>query len=272
MLAVTEIKRDSPNLGLTTPIPVEDAFLVALQVREVVDHELWLDGRSVYAAPLPAGTTTIYDLRRNPIAYVGSPFHSLHFYLPRPTINAMAEEEGVPAIDDLKYELGDCGKHDAVLRLGNALLPAFEQPNQANRLFVDHVCMALCAHVICAFGGYERGQLSHARGGLSPRQERIAKEIMHSNLDGEVPLEELARACGLSIGHFARAFRNTTGLPPHRWLLQRRLEKAKQEMCNTDASLADIALECGFADQSHFTRVFARAFGSSPGAWRRQHR
>jgi AraC-like DNA-binding protein len=76
-------------------------------------------------------------------------------------------------------------------------------------------------------------------------------------------------ACGLSVGHFARAFRQSTGLAPHAWLLRTRVERAKIMLRRPGASLALIAQACGFADQSHFTRVFSRQVGVSPAAWRR---
>src|SRR5436189_163530 len=82
-------------------------------------------------------------------------------------------------------------------------------------------------------------------------------------LDQPISLPELARACKLSPGHFARAFRKMTGQPPHRWLMEQRIEKAKQLLVDSTLSLAQIALTCGFADQSHFTRVFAQLVQSS---------
>jgi AraC family transcriptional regulator len=107
------------------------------------------------------------------------------------------------------------------------------------------------------------------RGGLAPWQVRRAKEVLSANLDGGVPLKEVARECRLSVSHFSRAFRRTMGVAPHRWLLARRIELAKEQLRNTELSLSDAALACGFADQSHLTRVFTRMVGVSPGAWRR---
>lgn len=107
------------------------------------------------------------------------------------------------------------------------------------------------------------------RGGLAPWQLRRTKELICSRLDQTVPLADLARAVKLSPGHFVRAFKQSTGQPPHRWLLEQRIEKAKQLLINTSLPLAEIALACGFSDQSHFTRVFSRAAHISPGAWRR---
>jgi AraC family transcriptional regulator len=108
-----------------------------------------------------------------------------------------------------------------------------------------------------------------ARGGLAPWQLRRAKEMICSRLGQAVPLAELARAVNVSPGHFVRAFKQSTGQPPHRWLVEQRIEKAKQLLVNTSLSLAEIALACGFSDQSHFARAFSRAMHTSPSAWRR---
>ena len=109
------------------------------------------------------------------------------------------------------------------------------------------------------------------RGGLAPWQQRRAKELMSANLNEELPLSRLASECGLSVRLFARAFRASTGMPPHRWLLRRRVERAKELLGTRVLSLADVAMFCGFADQSHFTRVFTAIAGVSPGAWRRMN-
>ena len=84
-------------------------------------------------------------------------------------------------------------------------------------------------------------------------------------------LVQLAEECGLSVAHFARAFRQSLKTSPHRWLLERRIERAMAMLSREQASLADIALACGFSDQSHFTRVFAKHAGVSPGQWRREN-
>src|SRR5262245_61042119 len=76
-IAVTHILCDIANNGLSTPIPREDAFLVTLQVRACPAHDLWIDGRAMKTGPLPAGTTCIYDLRRNPMVNSISPFENL---------------------------------------------------------------------------------------------------------------------------------------------------------------------------------------------------
>jgi AraC-like DNA-binding protein len=126
--------------------------------------------------------------------------------------------------------------------------------------------LALGAHVAQAYGGM-RPVLRPVRGGLAPWQVRRATEML--NLDGDVPLKEVANECRLSVSHFSRAFRRTMGMAPHQWLLTKRIEGAKEKLRDNETSLSDVALACGFADQSHLTRVFTRMVGISPGAWRR---
>jgi AraC-like DNA-binding protein len=104
---------------------------------------------------------------------------------------------------------------------------------------------------------------------ISTRMPR-SRWLSGSAIAGEgMPLARLAAECGLSVRHFARAFRQSTGVPPHRWLLRRRVERAAELLGNRALPLADIAIACGFADQSHFTRVFTALMGASPNTWRR---
>jgi AraC family transcriptional regulator len=268
--AFTELRSDHPAHAVSDPIPREDAFLVALQLRDFPDHKYWEDGRQSPVFSLLAGCTTLYDLKRDPRFLMDKPFHSVHFYLPRKFLNAIADAANGARIDDLRYEPG-CGVDDPIMRaLSSVLYPALNRPEQANRLFVDCVMLALGCHVAQTYGDPEKAARP-ARGGLAPWQERRAKEIIEANLDGEVPLTQLARECGLSTGHFSRAFKDTIGIPPHQWLLRRRIDNAMRLLRNQHLSLPEVALACGFSDQSHFTRVFTKLSGTSPGTWRRLH-
>jgi AraC-like DNA-binding protein len=91
---------------------------------------------------------------------------------------------------------------------------------------------------------------------------------VEAHLDGDPSIIDLARECGLSSSHFARAFSRTTGMPPHRWLMKRRVERAKHLLATGELELAQIALACGFVDQSHLNRVFTRFEDCAPGRWR----
>jgi transcriptional regulator GlxA family with amidase domain len=104
---------------------------------------------------------------------------------------------------------------------------------------------------------------------LAPWQLRRVTDFMRDNLPDTLQLAQLAAISGLSPSHFGRAFKGSTGLPPHRWHLNLRIERARAMLTDAGASLADVACATGFADQSHFTRVFSKIVGTSPGAWRR---
>lgn len=270
-MSVTEVRSDLDNFGVTDPIPNEDAFLIALQLRECVDHDLFFDSKHVCPRHFEAGVTSIYDLRRDPIADLRSPFHSAHLHLPCKVLDAIAEEVGAPRIDELRYELG-AGMDDPVVRhLILSLLPSLAKPAEASAEFVDHVTLALAFHVARTYGGM-RAARRVPKGGLAPWQERRAKELLASDLSGKMTLATLAAECELSVRHFSRAFRQSTGVPPHRWLSKLRIERAKELLRRPDLTLADLALACGFSDQSHFTRTFSAVVGVSPGHWRRSIR
>ena len=95
--------------------------------------------------------------------------------------------------------------------------------------------------------------------------------MLDARLDGSVSLAELACACQLSVRHFARAFRRSTGQPPHRWLVERRSSVPEGLLEFSRLPMGEVAASCGFASPSHFARVFRLATGMTPGAWRRGH-
>ena len=107
---------------------------------------------------------------------------------------------------------------------------------------------------------------------LAPWQARRAIQLLTEATATACPVTALATACGLSRSHFAHAFRATTGMPPHKWLLRHRIRRACELMEQTDQRLAEIAHCCGFADQSHFSRRFRAVMGCSPAVWRRERR
>jgi AraC family transcriptional regulator len=132
------------------------------------------------------------------------------------------------------------------------------------------VTLALAVHLAQTYSGKIPRQLK--RGGLSSRDVRRAKEIIDANLNGDLSAAELAQECGMSTSHFGKAFRQSVGVSPHRWILLRRIEVAKDLLCNSTRSICEIGLDCGFADQSHLTRVFRSFVGVGPGKWRRENR
>jgi AraC family transcriptional regulator len=118
-------------------------------------------------------------------------------------------------------------------------------------------------------GATETPAMDQARGGLAPWQIRKVTAHVEAHLHRSIRNEDLATLVRLNPSHFGRAFRNSLGEPPHEYVIRRRIERAQGLMLSTDASLSDIALDCGLADQSHLTRLFRRIVGESPRVWRR---
>jgi AraC family transcriptional regulator len=268
-LAVTRCKLDIPLETITNSPPREDAYMIVIQIRGKNSRELWLDGKSISTEPLHAGGVVFHDLRRSPRFYFKDPLNSVNYFLERKTLDMIADDAEVSRIPELKFTPGVGVMDQVVQQLTRLILPAFDHPDHVSELFADHISLALGSHIARTYGGM-RSAVAPRQGGLAAWQERRAKELMSANLRGNVSSADLATECLLSAGHFARAFRHSTGLSPHQWLIQCRIEKAHALLREGRLSLAEIARACGFADQSHFTKAYTRRRGISPGAWRRQ--
>jgi AraC family transcriptional regulator len=106
------------------------------------------------------------------------------------------------------------------------------------------------------------------KGGLAPAQRRRVLDYIEANLAAPLSLGELARVCHLSEYHFARMFHLSLGIPPHRYVLARRLATARRLLAERQQALGDIGLACGFASPSHFSSRFRQAMGDTPAAYR----
>jgi AraC family transcriptional regulator len=109
-------------------------------------------------------------------------------------------------------------------------------------------------------------------GGLAPRKARQLTEYIELRLAERLAISEMAGVPGLSRSHFCRAFRATFNQSPRQYIEARRIERAQRLMIETDQSLLQIALACGFNDPAHFSKTFRNAVGLSPSRWRRMHR
>jgi len=136
----------------------------------------------------------------------------------------------------------------------------------ANGLAMVEAVTTALGHLLVRHAGIEQPRPVHSRGGLSSAAKSRVLELIEAALDARLTVEMLSREVGLAPAHFARAFKETMGRAPHQYLLALRLERARRLLETTEVSLSDIAHRAGFADQAHFTRLFKRAFGTTPGA------
>jgi transcriptional regulator of acetoin/glycerol metabolism/AraC-like DNA-binding protein len=114
----------------------------------------------------------------------------------------------------------------------------------------------------------QRAPAAQARGGLPPGAMRRVREYVDAHLGESMDLAELASIAGLSVFHFARQFKQSAGVTPHSYLVQRRVERAQDLLARTDLALSEIAVAAGFSDQSHLARHFRQMLGTTPREFR----
>lgn len=268
-IAVTRLRVNTPEHGATEPFESEEAYILSVQF-SAFEYSFSRAGHAPARYAWPEKTAAVYDLREQWQAVMHTPFDVMHFHLPQAALNRIADQLEAPPIQGLYCHPAE-GKHDPILYgLAVALIPSVERPYEESRLFVDYTRFIVGAHAARHYGGMKAISPTR-RGGLAPWQERRATELISENLGGNLTIEDLAVACEVSVGHFVRAFRKTTGLTPHRWLTQRRIDKSKLALRASSQAISEIAVNCGFSDQSHFTRVFSQVVGVSPALWRRNY-
>lgn len=268
-LAITRLIVKKGLVELPKVIP-EKAFTISVHLHKPVCRGwgTWVDGKFLRVESWMEGGVGIYDLESDPRAYRNSAFDSVHYNLPRTTLDAFTEETGLPRVGALFAAQG--ARDDALFHLTKVILPALSQPNLFSQLFLDHFVLMLCSHVIQTYST-SRSVPKVYQGGLAPWQTRRVTEMLHEHLDGNLRLSELARECRLSVSHFARSFKLSFGTPVHRYLISRRIEVAKDLLLHSIKPLPDIALQVGFSDQAAFSRTFSSLVGTTPGRWRREN-
>ncbi len=137
----------------------------------------------------------------------------------------------------------------------------------SGRLFLDSVEQAMAVTLVSGHA-VRRRLVQISRGGLGPMRLRRIIELIHANVEGDLSLDEMAQAVGLSTAHFARMFRKSTGETPHQFVLRQRLERAKAMLRAPGARVLDVAVACGFKTQQHFAQVFRDVCGISPTGYR----
>jgi AraC family transcriptional regulator len=136
-------------------------------------------------------------------------------------------------------------------------------------LFAESLSVGVALH-LCRTRGIHAPPAAGDRGQLSRWQWSHLRDLMDNDLTGDLSLSTLAASVNLSKQHFVRLFRNTTGTSPHRYIVQMRIERARDIIQASERPLVEVASETGFASQSHLSRIFKRTYGVTPGDVRRQ--
>lgn len=272
-VAVAELlcRSEDSHGRFSRPLPCEEGYLVTVALQDIEGYELWAQGQS-YVSPtgIPTGAACVYDLSKCPILHYATPFHALWFYFSREALAEAAIELGLAPSDSLAVALGASIDDPVIQHLGEAIRWSFSDLRPENVVLIRHVIMSLRGHLVRHYSGAPE-VIDSLRASLAPWQERKAKQMIEERLVEGISIAEIAKTLGISQSCFVRSFKRSSNYTPHQWLIMRRIDRAIELMRHTRSRIGDIAVSVGFADQSHFNRIFMDRMGVSPGAWRRCH-
>ena len=226
-------------------------------------------GRSVVTGTARSGVVTIIPAGSSAKWDIPGPVDVIQLYLPRTTLERVTREADSAAPGDLLERTGHPDAITSSLLMSAA--DVLEGNSTLDALFRHQLTDLLATRLLAAHTGGP-ATFEAAIGGLSPHALRRAIERLRSGSDADVSLAALASDAGLSRFHFCRAFKESTGLSPHAWLRQQRLEHAMTILRDTDASIELVAAELGYASQTAFTAAFKKLTGNTPSEWRRRMR
>lgn len=185
----------------------------------------------------------------------------------KPALVTLAHSAGGPTARVELVETYDAKDH-LIRQIGLALLAEASAREPAGRLYAESLAQTLALHLIRRYSVTNRAP-EVFRGGLSGRNLRRATEFINEHLELDISLADVADSVGLSQYHFARAFKRTTNLTPQQYLTERRVERAKQLLAESDLPLGEVGARAGFKSQSHFTTLFRRFTHMTPKTWRK---
>ncbi|AEQ53142.1 helix-turn-helix domain-containing protein [Pelagibacterium halotolerans] len=191
---------------------------------------------------------------------------TMHVYLRRSVIEEIAADlvAGDPALVEIPINITD--RDRTLENLMEAVLFALEDKDSATTIYIDHLARALAAHLVRHYSG---ATLRAVGTGATRSDVMCAVEYMRANIDQPIGLADLAETVGKSPSYLSRRFREQFGKAPHAYLIEMRLDLARELLERTTDRIAVIALDCGFSHQEHLTRLFRRKFNTTPAAWRR---
>ncbi|MGY3489563.1 AraC-like DNA-binding protein [Bradyrhizobium sp. USDA 4011] len=194
-----------------------------------------------------------------------------HIYLPPSQFSPgkLGAEIDASALDALKY---DSAFEDPLLgEMARAIASEMQTETSAGKLLVESLANSMAIRLVQKYTSNSAARLAAvtAREGLDRRRLFRVLDYIEANLEGDLTVDRMASVAFLSQHHFARAFRQAVGQPPHRYVGARRLERAKALLIQGDRPLVDIALALGFSSQANFNRAFKQAAGMAPGQYRR---
>lgn len=227
-------------------------------------------GRRREAGVMRAGSVTVIPSGQEAYWDLSGSVDIVHAYVRPAILQAFADEHDWK-VGRLRERLAFEDARGA--RILELLASELLQTGRSDRLFSEQLCGLLCTHLLRHHTDDARlSEGRAARGGLAPWQIARAEELVCSSLDQDLGLERLSGAVGLSPFHFARMFKVSTGLPPHAWVIQKRIGRARELLSETSTPVSEVAASVGYDDPSYFARLFKRMVGVAPMNYRNARR
>ena len=260
--------------GTSAPL---SRHLLAVHLGRPVDLSVKSDGR-VTEAVLSPGSVTIIPADAPSEAHwtEGVVYDTLHLYVDPGLVRNVAEVGGLdPDRAEIVPAVGI--RDPEIERTALSLLGEIEAESPVGgKLYAEASANQLAVHLLRRYSSLSQGTARKTArqpiGGLSSLTLRLVTEYIEEHLDQSLSLADLASLTNLSPNHFAILFRRSTSLPPHQYLINRRVERSRLLLSATDTPLAEIAYQAGFTDQAHMTRHVRRLLGTTPGSLRRSAR
>lgn len=198
-------------------------------------------------------------------AFWEKPLDHLGIFLTPELVSKIALENRFSPVFDFNDNSAD--KDPLVQHIGLALLAESNAAASEGKLYAESLIQTLTLHLLRNYSN-AKSVTENTNGGLSGYKLRRVKEFIDENLEEDLSLASLAAVADLSQFHFARAFRRTTGFTPQQFLMQQRIELAKELLAKNDLPIVEISLRTGFKNQSHFTTLFRKYTKFTPKLWR----
>jgi AraC family transcriptional regulator len=215
-------------------------------------------------AIMPAGTSWSWEADRSRERNT-----LLLFLRPLFVHNAVADFNSSFKQIELTPQIGFQCQH--ISHIAMSLLTESQDANILGRLYADSLAVALAMQLARHYSAFR--DLHVGQGGMAPHRLRKAMGIIDEHLtteqEGRVGLKRVAKEVGMSYFHFSRAFKQSMGMTPTNYIAERKIERAKRLMEETDSPISEIALRSGFSSQSHFTSCFRRLAGVTPRTFRK---
>jgi AraC family transcriptional regulator len=251
---------------------VECSFRSPMHLLAAYEQGVRRDGVS-YVESVPR--STLRDLAKKltfvPAGHEYQEWHDLrtpvgitYFYFDPAELQIDSDEN----LADIKFAPRLLFEDDTIWSTAAKLKQAMDTRSEVNRLYVEALGVVLFHELVRINRGVPRVEVP-IRGGLAAWQQRIVIAYVEEHLSEQIPLAKLARLARLSTFHFCRAFKQSFGVPPHRYHTNQRIERAKVMLAERKHSVTEVGLTLGYSETSSFTAVFRKVTGQPPSHYHR---